>query len=113
MAGEARQKLRNAAEAAAAEAKNGGRSSHAVNQNGSYKAPGRLGDPGLELKDEPRVDARLLAAVSPIGMDRSTPPQTLAKLNGDSSIDEIAEMIAEFENGITMRRSCYIRCRVL
>ncbi len=96
MPGEARQLLKNAVEAAAAEAK-AGKSTHTAVQVGGYKAPGRLGDPGMELKDEPRVNPKLLAAVTPIGMDRFGAPPGLSKLTADSSLDEIAELVAEFE----------------
>jgi acetyl esterase/lipase len=101
MAGEAKAKLKKASEAAAAEAK-AGKSSHTPLQSNGFKAPGRLGDPGMELQDEPRVNANLLAAVTPLGMNKFAPPQTLAKLSENSTLEEISEMIAEFENGVLM-----------
>lgn len=106
MAGEAKQLLKNAVEAAAAEAKNNGKSSHPAIQAGGYQAPGRLGDPNRELKDDPRVNPKLLAAVAPLGMDRSAPPPGLAKLTENSSLDEIAELVAEFEQGIVSEVGC-------
>jgi acetyl esterase/lipase len=54
----------------------------------------------MELKDEPRTNAKLLAFASQIGLDRNAPPKALEKLNENSTIDEIAEMIDEFETGI-------------
>ncbi len=68
----------------------------------TYKAPGRLGEPKMELEDDPRINARLLGTVQSFMMGKHAPPNTLAKLDENSSIDEIAEMIAEFEDGVTI-----------
>jgi len=35
--------------------------------------PGRLGDPTLELRTDPRSDPRMLAALAPFGLDLATP----------------------------------------
>src|SRR5262245_48227022 len=34
-------------------------------------APGRLGDPSMCIATDPRIDARLTAAMAPFGMDRN------------------------------------------
>lgn len=104
MAGEAKQQLKNAAAGAAAE-KKAGKSVHEPITSGSYKAPGRLGDPGMDLQDDPRVNAKLLAAVTPLGMNKFSVSPTLEKVNENSTIDEIAELIGEFEAGIEMMYS--------
>lgn len=104
MAGEAKQQLKNAAAGAAAE-KEAGKSVHAPITNGTFKAPGRLGTPGMDLQDEPRVNANLLAAVTPLGMHKFSVSPTLAKLNENSTLDEMAELIAEFEAGLDMMYS--------
>jgi len=35
--------------------------------------PGRLGDPSRALKDDPRADPRLVAALAPFGLDGDQP----------------------------------------
>ncbi len=56
--------------------------------------PGRLGTPDLDLRDDPRADPRMLAAMAPIGLDVA-PPAT--PVTAASSLEEILEacMIAE------------------
>ena len=99
MAGSVKEHLRNATQLAAAEAK-GDSNPAPPAQNGNWKAPGRLGDPKMTLSNEPRVDAKLLATISAIGIDKAPPPSTLAKLSENSSMDEIAAMMKEFEDGL-------------
>ena len=36
--------------------------------------PGRLGTPDLDLRDDPRADPRMIAAMAPIGLDVAPPP---------------------------------------
>ena len=104
MTGEAKQQLTNATAAAAAE-KKAGKSTHAPITSGSFKAPGRLGDPGMDLQDDPRVNPKLLAAVTPLGMNKFQVSPTLETLNENSSLEDIAKLIAEFEGGIDMMYS--------
>ncbi|KAK5174191.1 uncharacterized protein LTR77_001271 [Saxophila tyrrhenica] len=101
MPGEARQLLKHAVEAAADEAKTG-KSSHEAVKVGAYQAPGRIGDPGMGMEHDPRVNPKLLAAVRPLGMDKFQAPPGLAKLTENSSMEEIAELVDEFEQGIMM-----------
>jgi acetyl esterase/lipase len=56
--------------------------------------PGRLGMPDLQLRDDPRADPRMIAAMSPIGLDVEPPP---TPVTAASSLEEIlgACMIAE------------------
>lgn len=59
--------------------------------------PGRLGNPSLALKDDPRADPRMLAAFAAFGMDGPLPPAPVTK---DSPIEAIIEFtnIAEAAN---------------
>jgi acetyl esterase/lipase len=56
--------------------------------------PGRLGRPDLQLRDDPRADPRMLAAMAPIGMDVQPPP---APVGLDSEMDAVLAFIAESE----------------
>lgn len=103
MPGETKAQLSNAVKAAAEFQPGYSPGKPHVQANGNeYTPPGRLGNPTLELQDEPRVHTGLLGAVTPLGMGKHASPTTLAKLKEDSSLDEIAEMVAEFEDGINM-----------
>ncbi|MDT5104887.1 MAG: acetyl esterase, partial [Mycobacterium sp.] len=35
----------------------------------NVKLPGRLGDPALEMRSDPRSDPRMVAAFAPFGLD--------------------------------------------
>ncbi|KAK3707566.1 hypothetical protein LTR37_012061 [Vermiconidia calcicola] len=97
MADQVKQQLERATKAVAEEA----RSDYAPRPY-NFKAPGRLGDPMLEPKDDPRVNSKLLEAVTPLGMHKfSAATESFMKLNADSSLDEIAKPIVEFETGIS------------
>ena len=98
MTGEAKQQLVNATKGAAADAKGDLPSSYV--QNAAYKAPGRLGDPKMVLKDDPRLNTKLLAILEPMGMAGFGDVPALSRLNENSSLEEISELISEFENGI-------------
>ena len=37
-------------------------------------APGRLGDPTMDLASDPRSDPRMVAAFAPFGLDKGAPP---------------------------------------
>ena len=99
MSGGVKEKLKNASIGAAEF--QGGYNPEPHIQNPNYKPPGRLGGP-IELEDEPRVNAALLGTLKQYGMGKHVSPTVLPKLNENSSLDEIAEMIAEFEGGISM-----------
>lgn len=70
--------------------------------NAAYTPPGRLGNPKLELGNDPRIHDGLAEQFKAFGMLKHATPAALAKLNENSSLDEIAEMISEFENGLLM-----------
>ena len=64
----------------------------------SYQAPGRLGDPSMELYQDPRTNPQLLQTLAAMGADRKTPQPSLEYLSGNSSIDEIAKAMEEAHN---------------
>lgn len=57
--------------------------------------PGRLGSPGMELKDDSRADPRMVAAMVPLGLHVAPPPT----VNGESSMVDILEYLVEAESG--------------
>jgi acetyl esterase len=57
--------------------------------------PGRLGSPTMELKDDPRADPRMLAAMEPFGLSSNMP----SPVTGASSSDELHGYIAAAEEG--------------
>lgn len=59
--------------------------------------PGRLGDPAMTLKDDPRADPRMIAALAAFGLDA---PAMAAPVTKDSPLDAIIEFtnLAEAAN---------------
>lgn len=98
--GVVKEQLQNATKGAAADAKTDSNLQAPV-QGGSYKAPGRLGEPKMEVKDDPRTNARLMPMLQQMGMDRFGSTPGLDKLDENSSIDDIAVMVGAFEDGIS------------
>ena len=60
----------------------------------TIQLPGRLGNSDLTLGDDPRADARMLAAMRARGLLEPMPP---ASVDADSSIDELLAFCAENE----------------
>jgi len=58
--------------------------------------PGRLGTPSMVLKDDPRADPRMVAAMEPFGLN--VPPEP-APVNGDSPLDALLEYVGIAEAG--------------
>lgn len=56
--------------------------------------PGRLGTPDMLLKDDPRADPRMIAAMVPFGLEGAPEPAPVA---ADSSIEDILEYVAVAE----------------
>lgn len=52
----------------------------------SPELPGRLGTPGLDIKDDPRADPRMIVAMAGLGMDVAPPPSPVTAAN---TIDEL------------------------
>lgn len=65
----------------------------------SPELPGRLGTPNLELRDDPRADPRMLAAMAPIGLDVAPPP---SPVTAESSLSDILESCMSAEAGFQM-----------
>jgi acetyl esterase/lipase len=63
----------------------------------SVVLPGRLGSPGMMLKDDPRADPRMVAAMAALGMDVAPPP---APVSGSSSMDDVLAYVAQAEAGM-------------
>lgn len=57
--------------------------------------PGRLGSPNMEMKDDPRADPRMLAAMEPFGLSSNMP----SPVTGASSSDELHGYISAAEEG--------------
>ena len=58
--------------------------------------PGRLGTPGMQLRDDPRADPRMLAAMAPLGLDVAAPPATV---DAGAPIGQLREFAGEAEAG--------------
>jgi acetyl esterase len=58
--------------------------------------PGRLGSPGMVLKDDPRADPRMIAAMVALGLGGAPEPMPV---DADSSLDELLEYLAMAESG--------------
>jgi len=58
--------------------------------------PGRLGNPSLDIKDDPRADPRMIAAMAMLAMDVAPPPSPVTAAN---SIEELLAYCMEAEAG--------------
>ena len=58
--------------------------------------PGRLGTPDMQLRDDPRADPRMIAAMTPFGMDGTPPP---SPVGADSPYEQLLEFCAMAEAG--------------
>jgi acetyl esterase len=56
--------------------------------------PGRLGNPSLDIKDDPRADPRMIAAMAMLGIDVAPPP---SPVTGANSIEELLAYFMEAE----------------
>jgi acetyl esterase len=61
--------------------------------------PGRLGNPEMLLKDDPRADPRMLAAMEPFGIADVAPPMPVSLA---SSLEEQLEYVSASEAGFEM-----------
>ena len=61
--------------------------------------PGRLGNPDLDLRDDPRADPRMIAAMGPIGLDVAPPP---SPVTAASPLTDILEACLLAEAGFQM-----------
>src|SRR6478736_4939673 len=67
-----------------------------VDETLRFDLPGRLGDPLLALKDDPRVDPRIVAALAPFGLDG---PQPAAPVSPSSPRQELLAFGQGAEDG--------------
>lgn len=58
------------------------------------KLPGRLGDPALELRTDPRSDPRMVALFAPFGLDVTAPPLPVDR---QSPVEELLAIAAASE----------------
>ncbi len=58
--------------------------------------PGRLGSPGMTLRNDPRADPRMIAAMEPFAL---ADPPAEAPVDSASSIDALLEYVAAAEEG--------------
>lgn len=67
--------------------------------NGAVILPGRLGSPDMELRDDPRADPRMLAAMEPFGM-ANRPPALPFDLSTpiDALLEAMGALEAEMEH---------------
>ncbi len=61
--------------------------------------PGQLGSPGMALRDDPRADPRMIAAMTPFELDAQAPPMPVT---ADSPIEAIHEHITATESAFEM-----------
>ncbi len=61
--------------------------------------PGRLGNPDMALKDDPRADPRMIAAMAPIGLAEMAPASPITAATG---IEELLEFVSISEAGFDM-----------
>ncbi len=61
--------------------------------------PGRLGTADLDIRDDPRADPRMVAAMAPLGLDVAPPP---SPITAESPLEEILEVIMLAEAGFQM-----------
>ena len=71
----------------------------APSRNAAYKAPGRLGDPKMELRQDPRVNRTLVKTLTKYGLDRNLPPPSLQTLGANPSSEELGHSMEEAEAG--------------
>ena len=58
--------------------------------------PGRLGDPTMEMRTDPRADPRMLAAIAPFGLDAKAPELSVTR---ESPLEDLLAGAAATEQG--------------
>src|SRR5262245_33758693 len=58
--------------------------------------PGRLGSPDMTLKDDPRADPRMIAAMEPLGLGEAAPP---SPVDSGSDMDALLDYVRTAEEG--------------
>lgn len=72
----------------------------------SPNLPGRLGQPDLELRDDPRADPRMIAAMAPAGLDVAPPP---TPVTAQSSLADILDNSLLAEAGFQMASAMFMK----
>jgi acetyl esterase/lipase len=67
-----------------------------VGTTGTAALPGRLGDPAMQMRDDPRCDPRMIAALAPFGLDGAGAPPPL---DGRAPREALLEFCAAAEAG--------------
>lgn len=67
-----------------------------MSTNASPTLPGRLGSPDMTLRDDPRADPRMIAAMAPLGLADPPPPPPV---DADSPLETLLEHAGETEAG--------------
>jgi acetyl esterase len=67
-----------------------------VAATGSPLLPGRLGSPGMSLRDDRRADPRMIAAMEPFALADPPPP---VPVDADSSLDDLLAFVSAAEEG--------------
>jgi acetyl esterase len=62
----------------------------------NVKLPGRLGDPSMELRSDPRADPRMIAAIAPFGLDARAVELPVTR---QSRLEELLEVASATEQG--------------
>lgn len=66
--------------------------------SGIPSMPGRLGDPTVDLRSDPRADPRVIAALAPFGLDRAAPPPQVGRTSSrEAQLSYLAEREASME----------------
>ncbi|KAK0934193.1 hypothetical protein LTR29_014242 [Friedmanniomyces endolithicus] len=68
-----------------------------VSPHWAYVPPGRLGQPSMELHQDPRLDPRLLAVLSANGADRMRTLLALTTLSPSSTLDQVRTAVSDSE----------------
>lgn len=95
MANDAEKQRENALEGAAKESK-----SEFAPEPHQYKGPGRLGNPLMELKDDPRANPKFVKAMAALGADRFSGAEPVTAFGKSPTMEQLAEWAAGTEAGI-------------
>ena len=72
--------------------------------DGSPILPGRLGTPGMAMKDDPRADPRMIAAMAPFDLGELPVP---LPIDAQSPFDSLLELVAATEEGMEMMMAAF------
>jgi acetyl esterase len=67
--------------------------------------PGRLGNPNMQLRDDPRADPRMIAAMAQLGMDLAPPP---SPITAASPMVDILDALGVAEAGAQMMFGMFV-----